>query len=661
MVKTKKIWLLISGLMIFTISGLLITTTKAQINCGGGGKTPLEFYRVNPGSSILSEGVANAESCLMNVFNRSNVPYFVPNKTPGEFESFKTNPPNYNIVSVCGDGVCGEGENKNNCGGIGLDCYSYDNEDYCGDGHCNGRTECHNEEITVTAPEVCEYNILGAVFWPIRLGWLIVTGDDWAASCTPGATSITVNKICEYVGPESWETCPDDCTKKDTSGCGVCGYDGAGNLCPNYCNNRALDMFNCVWNSGETSSFDHLAYINKSFANYFKIKEVFAIAALPKNDTNPSYRSNPGWSCNNQTKIPCPEGKYCTPGGLYSDTWHTCPAGHFCLAGSYYPRKCPPNTYSSAGAFFCSVCPAGTNSMPGSTSVNDCAEVFIYDGSCRSRENPTNSPDCPDEFSQSPYTYTTNPKFSSSNNNHTRQSSFYNDGLCTGIENISPSSHFYSPNDCFCGNGECDNGESVHSCYIDCSCGNDFCDSVNSLNRPIEAQGVDENSLNCSDDCYCGDGVCDTNESNLTCPSDCHCGVDANNDGNKCDSMPPYSENRNNCPGDCFCGNGKCEPSKGETFGNCSSDCLCGDGYCSVAIGERRSTCSDCTSSDGICDPDEVFGQPYYSATDCHCGNGVCQTSSPYYESESNCSQDCFSGHGPIIKPPITPPFLPSN
>ena len=96
----------------------------------------------------------------------------------------------------------------------------------------------------------------------------------------------------------------------------------------------------------------------------------------------------------------------------------------------------------------------------------------------------------------------------------------------------------------YCGNGQCEAGETPSNCSEDCGggtgeiCGNGVC-------------GAGETSANCAQDCgsgeVCGNGHCGPGESSTNCPSDCG----------------PIS-------GD-GCGNGVCE--SGETPYNCAYDC----------------------------------------------------------------------------------------
>ncbi|HIP50263.1 MAG TPA: hypothetical protein EYG99_02315, partial [Candidatus Pacebacteria bacterium] len=66
-----------------------------------------------------------------------------------------------------------------------------------------------------------------------------------------------------------------------------------------------------------------------------------------------------------------------------------------------------------------------------------------------------------------------------------------------------------------CGNGICENDETILSCSVDCNpCGDGECDAE-----------IGETPVTCSFDCFgavCGDGTCDDGESIETCPNDCH-------------------------------------------------------------------------------------------------------------------------------------------
>lgn len=658
MLKTKKSWLLAGGLIAIAVIGLLVAVVKASNTLDGcgdiNGRDQDPFYRVNSASSTLDGGVLSASSCLITIVNRSNKDYFTPNKTQPEFELFKTNAPKYVSVSVCGDNVCGEGESINNCY---RDCNIFSTESYCGDGICAQKIVCTTTQTTVTIPkpELCNSGlgqfVANVAYSALNGFWFYFTGTQMTNFCASAAPQFIPDEKC-YEADEYYVNCPDDCYPTALSGCGVCGYSGNGSICPNYCHNGALDMVNCVY-SGSTYispylvlNSHNLASKSKSLQNYFRVASALAIDYIGADPYLGTYKLDMGWSCNASVVDLCPEGKYCTPSGLLTDSQSNCPSGNFCPAGSYYPRICPPGTYSGPLSEACSLCPAGSYSTPGAGTWEECYPILKYgDGACQSSsmgaaysENPVNSPDCPDERS-----------VPSAPDYVPGQSAWYGDGRCTGVETMSTSSMYYSL-DCKCGNGVCDNNESYAACYTDCHCGNGICDSSNQGNIPSYAVGIDETSVSCNQDCQCGDGFCDTSETTVSCPSDCKCG------NGVCD----INENRTSCSADCKCGNGACDTALGETAASCLADCKCGNGICDLALGETVASCSDCADDDGICDTQELsapYGTIYYSPMDCHCGidipdNGTvgdpdCDSQYPYDENSTNCG-DC-TGSSPHI------------
>merc|ERR1712183_257452 len=98
-----------------------------------------------------------------------------------------------------------------------------------------------------------------------------------------------------------------------------------------------------------------------------------------------------------------------------------------------------------------------------------------------------------------------------------------------------------------CGDGTCQEGETMANCPIDdCKCGDG------------------ENTSNCPEDCQCNiNDYCDTFETTEECPLDCHCG-----DG-ICDF--DFGETVATCD-DCTCNrNGQCE--QHEDAEHCPEDC----------------------------------------------------------------------------------------
>ncbi len=119
-----------------------------------------------------------------------------------------------------------------------------------------------------------------------------------------------------------------------------------------------------------------------------------------------------------------------------------------------------------------------------------------------------------------------------------------------------------------CGDGVCDDVETIDGCPDDCApdgpqCGDGVCEGEETVD-------------NCSSDCTpdgpeCGDGTCDDGETADNCPNDCE------PEGPQCgDGVCEDGETAEDCPDDCEpqgpqCGDGVCE--EGETAEQCPDDC----------------------------------------------------------------------------------------
>jgi len=604
------------------------------------------------------------------VINRSDKDYLIPNKTTPEWDSFAKNPPKYVEIGICDvDGVCGAGEDSTSCP---EDCPVATG--YCGDGICS------NTQVDVPYPggklvdkyeKICVTKRTGWMWVPVVNFVLWATGNENYTKCNYGTHQVLVYHGWETAGEvyatttslTKQQVCKDDCMPPSGSGCGSCGYDSSGNLCPNYCSNRGYNMINCSYHSASTSNSSGcsaaqaMVYNTNPTKKYFTASEALAYASAVMCQDS-SFTVSGGYGCDygGDTSSMCPAGSYCKPtGGLKpgitltnyatpswlsangytaADLQRTCDAGSFCPLGSIFQRICPKNTYSTGGASVCTACPAGTISMPGASSVDFCMPFYkANDGVCQNPqdgingETPANSPkDCPDS---------------------TNLAVWKGDGRCTGIENMTN-----SPDDCKCGNGICDNSESPLSCLTDCACMDSTCGTATYINNAytVFKEGNTCNSYgniiaNQSDCKYmnagevCGNGVCENGEKyrsdigRIVCPLDCHCG----------DGYCGSGETMANCALDCFCGDGTCN--HGEYYGSCISDCHCGNGQCDY--GENALDCAtDCRCGDHICSYGENTCTTDCGAGSGICGDGICGTmdlgnGKMVRETISNCPDDC--------------------
>ena len=181
-----------------------------------------------------------------------------------------------------------------------------------------------------------------------------------------------------------------------------------------------------------------------------------------------------------------------------------------------------------------------------------------------------------------------------------------------------------------CGDGTCDDGETLESCPDDCTdvCGNGACE-----------QG--ETPESCPNDCTadCGDGTCGDDETLESCPADCTgvCGNGACEEG----------ETLDDCPDDCtdVCGNGACED--GEVAATCPQDCAtgCGDGWCDVAGGETADGCADdCTDCRAVWECVRLCGADAGCRLACYEHGDT--TARGLYDAVRDCAEASCEGQG---------------
>jgi hypothetical protein len=179
----------------------------------------------------------------------------------------------------------------------------------------------------------------------------------------------------------------------------------------------------------------------------------------------------------------------------------------------------------------------------------------------------------------------------------------------------------------YCGDGDCDPGETAGTCLADCSGqpDHDCCTSIlNSETSEWNPGCVDEGieTCVCALDSWCCEfnwdrkcAITATNFCGLAC-TEIGCGNGTCEDYD-CGSSPCDYDEPGKCPADCdtttpFCGDGACDPGEDATW--CPEDCsaLCGDEICaeepSAGANEPRTCPWDCPdvvpcNYDYTCDP----------------------------------------------------------
>jgi len=80
--------LLSVGLIVLFFSISLALFVKAQVD-------PRSYFRVNSASTTPFDAKRAGDEKFIHIVNRTGKDYFVPNKLPGEFNSFRDNAPRY--------------------------------------------------------------------------------------------------------------------------------------------------------------------------------------------------------------------------------------------------------------------------------------------------------------------------------------------------------------------------------------------------------------------------------------------------------------------------------------------------------------------------------------------------------------------------------------
>ena len=153
---SKKYLLIYFLVLIFFVGTVVAVLATGQ---------DLDHYRANKAKSNVGE-VTNIVTKIgaSTIINRSDKDFFVPNNTAPEYTAWAQNAPNYVEVSVCGDGVCGEGEPET----CKDDCPVY--ESYCGDGIC--KQSGNLVRVNYPTPRTVTYDLRYCDFY--RNKWMYV-------------------------------------------------------------------------------------------------------------------------------------------------------------------------------------------------------------------------------------------------------------------------------------------------------------------------------------------------------------------------------------------------------------------------------------------------------------------------------------------------------
>lgn len=232
----------------------------------------------------------------------------------------------------------------------------------------------------------------------------------------------------------------------------------------------------------------------------------------------------------------------------------------------------------------------------------------------------------------------------------------------------------------WCGDGDCDEGESCWTCPADCAqcCGNGGCE-------PLYEETCNTCVVDCA--CDCGEQCLDDSCLFTACngkecgPDGCggSCGICEQEHyecfGGQCEYVPWCGDGECNgdeacdsCPVDCgmCCGDGWCKESDGEDCDNCPADCACfgcgetcEDGDC-VFTACNSKECGDdgCGDVCGTCGVSGICDEGSFQCVQLpDCSNGMCRVPAGVFQMGCDWSA-CEEDTKPVIYPYLDAYFI---
>jgi len=243
-------------------------------------------------------------------------------------------------------------------------------------------------------------------------------------------------------------------------------------------------------------------------------------------------------------------------------------------------------------------------------SVGSC--FYRDDGFCGSGENQVNSPEDCDTVSLCGNGTIESNEECDGTNLHSETCVTLNVGYTRGTLRCDSYCLFDTSACTYCGDYECESGETVSNCQVDCqfavNCGNGICETGETIS-------------NCPSDCYangvCGNGIVESGE-------DC----DGSNLGGKTCLTYGYNQGTLTCYGTCQVNISNC--SNTSTVENCYN-----------GIDDNGNGWIDC---------DDADCWPLYECANPYCGNGFCELG----ELVNTCSSDCNTSACPSQRVEVT-------